>query len=227
MRKISFWASHHIWISRLMIVFFIYPLLNFTGWIVGDLLSASGIFINLSAGWILSIICLILFALYPRKRSSDGKHFYNHRKWIHMALAACTFCFVVLSGNQSGIAESSFSSHATEVLNKNAGSHIKPSLKKEKKKFFKKLIRDFRNKYKKSDDAGKAALIALAVLVALLLIVLLGSLACSIACSGSEALAYIVFFVGLAGIIFLLVRLIRRISKGPAKPTVTTPTKET
>jgi hypothetical protein len=45
----------------------------------------------------------------------------------------------------------------------------------------------------------------------------LGGLACSISCSGSEALAFIVFFIGLGGIIFGSIKLIQRIKRGPKK----------
>ena len=90
-------------------------------------------------------------------------------------------------------------------------------LKKEKKNFIKKFVKNIRNKYKNGSKSDKTGMIILAIFVALVLFVLLALLTCSIACSGAEALAYVLFFVGLGAIIYGLLRVIRRISTGAPK----------
>jgi hypothetical protein len=47
------------------------------------------------------------------------------------------------------------------------------------------------------------------------LIFLIGGLACNIICLGAELLGYIVLVVGIAGVIFGLVKLIQRVKRGP------------
>ena len=59
------------------------------------------------------------------------------------------------------------------------------------------------------------------VVLALIAIFGLSLLSCNIACSGSEGLAYAVFFLGLGAVIFGLVRWIRHIKKGVRKTNTT------
>lgn len=62
---------------------------------------------------------------------------------------------------------------------------------------------------------NKGLLIVLVILLSLALTFLLAGLACSLSCNGQEGLAYLVFFGGMALVIFLAVILIRNISEPP------------
>ncbi len=67
------------------------------------------------------------------------------------------------------------------------------------------------------ETSGKAWKIALAIIAMVGLIYLLAALACSLSCSGSDAAAIIVGTLGLTGIIFGFVLLMKRIRRGPKK----------
>jgi hypothetical protein len=215
MRKVSSWAKSHVVATRLLIIFLVYPLLNLTGWITGIILSTGNITLGPGWGYVLSSLTFILFAAYPDRKKKAG---YWHRKTFDVLLVATCFGFIVLTGNQLSSPSPgqglSFRAYASEKPAKARTTEAK-TIKKEKG--LGKLFRKFKQAYKKTNNAGKAALIFLSVLVALFLISLLGALACNIACGGSEALAYAIFFLGLGGIIFALVKVIHRILKGPVK----------
>jgi hypothetical protein len=212
MRKISSWARLHKWPARLIIILIIYPLLNFTGWCLGALLEEGGLHLDLSWGYVLSLPVLLLFIFYPSKNAGSS---YCRRKIFDLSLATISFCFMVLTGN--GLAGDntmqgfSTSGHAA-VSSGTVATASKPELRK---KGLRKLLKQLRAHYKDGNGAGKAALIILSILLAMGLVILLAGLACGVACGGAEALAYVIFFVGFAGIVFGLVKLIQRISRGP------------
>jgi uncharacterized membrane protein len=82
------------------------------------------------------------------------------------------------------------------------------------KKEIRQSVRAIIKKQKTAEGSGtKVILIVVTILVSLLLVFLLAGLSCSIACSGSEALAYVVFFLGTFGIVFGAVRIIKSIQK--------------
>ena len=91
----------------------------------------------------------------------------------------------------------------------------KPFSKKELKKKLKNKWKEFRKHYKESTKGEKTALIILSVIIAAGLLLLLAGLSCEISCSGSEGAAIAVGLLGTGLIIFLLVRVIQRINRGP------------
>ena len=82
---------------------------------------------------------------------------------------------------------------------------------KEKLKMIKDQVRTVKQN-KDTTKGEKTALIILSVLIAIGLLLGLAALSCSISCGGSEALAIIVALAGTFLIVFLLVRIIKRIS---------------
>jgi hypothetical protein len=214
MRKVSSWARSHVMATRLLIIFLVYPLLNLTGWITGIILSSGNIALSPGWGYVLSFLTFILFAAYPRGKKAH----YWYRKTLDLLLVATCFGFIVLTGNHlsspSPAQGLSFPAYASEQPANARTADVKTT---KKEKGLRKIFRKFQRAYKKTNAAGKAALIFLAVLVALFLISLLGALACNIACGGSEALAYAILFLGVGGIIFALVKVIHRILNGPPK----------
>ncbi|HSN09940.1 MAG TPA: hypothetical protein VLS85_12950, partial [Hanamia sp.] len=105
--------------------------------------------------------------------------------------------------------------------NSSARKKIGQLSKKENRKHLRTVIKEIRKKYKATSNSGKTIYIILVVLGAVFLSFLMLGLACNIACSGSEALAYIVGFVGIGAIIFGAVKLIQRITRGTHEKTQT------
>jgi hypothetical protein len=239
MKKISYWAKHHPWSSRIIIVLsFIF--LTALGIFTGDLLNQLGIFF--SPVWIVVFTGIyIAGALAYPARSLKGTKlaaaaFYVRQKGCDLLLTASTFCMIVYFSNQPGelfifsaplsataplsgpvpsdsIAKPYKSIAAFNASMKDKNGH---TLKwKERKKLLKEQIRAI-----KSSDAskgGKTALIILSVLVAAGLILLVLGLACELSCSGSEGAAILVGVGGIGLVIFLLVITIRGINRKQKK----------
>lgn len=220
MLKISHWAKDHTWVTRLFIIFLIYPLLNITGFFLGDLLESQGFHFSALWGYVLSLLVLFLIFIYPPgNKTSGNQNIYARRKTLDVLLSSATFLFILTTGNQlsSGHQFNSIPiTHASTVSLDPAPSSENSKFKKQKK-IVRKWIKDVRKKYREADKGTKIVLTILAVFVAVLLILLLGALACTIACGGSEAIAFILFFLGTGGIIFGLVKVINSIHKGPKK----------
>ncbi|HEY0355009.1 MAG TPA: hypothetical protein VGC29_02325 [Flavisolibacter sp.] len=215
MKRISAWARDHVWSTRFIIVLLIYPLLNITGWLFGMILFEEGVHINEAFYYVLSLILLVLIVFYPDKQNKYiFKNFYLRRKLHDVLLATTTFCLVTVTGNHFTSVQPGTNNpvHASVYYSSNTTNIEKPV--KEKKKL-KKFLKDLKKKYKSLSKAEKTGLIIIVIVVAVLLIFLLGALACNIACAGSEGLAYVVFFLGLGGIIFGAVKIIQSIKKKP------------
>lgn len=216
MKRISFWASKHKTATRIFIVLAYIPL-NILGLYLGTLLTESDV--SLSPGYIYSVFLLIIATVFLYNKQFS----YYKRKLADFSLGVLTFAGICFYGNQvsnqtpvfpfSGLTVAvslSNYSNLTEIKKSN------PSKEKLSKKEFKTLRKNIRKQ--KNDGSGtNVLLIVLTIIVALGLLALLASLSCTIACNGSEALAWIVLLLGTFGIVFLAVRIIRRIKKGPRK----------
>ena len=224
MRTLVYWARDNRWKARIIIIFLIYPLLNLTGWLLGDLLSYHHIHISQAWCYPLSIFFLLLFLVYPFRADKKYRHFYPWKRTVDALMIIASFSFILIRGNNfnsPGVQQYAVtSSYAASQLTSNTSTEPSAKPAKEKKKALKKFLQNLRKKYKNMSREEKTGLIILAVFVAVLLIFGLFALTCSIACSGAEGLAYVVFFLGLGGIIFGLVRVIRRIKLGPRKKKV-------
>lgn len=231
MKKISIWASHHRWASRLLIVG-LYMLLNVVGFVAGDIIFSNGIIIS---GWIIYGIALVFLAaviLYPsRKEKTSYNNFYRYQKLTDLCLITTTFLLVVSYGNHNNTTQPvnnspfyttlSFASTSFPATDKSENPAVKK--KKDRKTLRQKLranIHLLRQEYRSASSGEKAALIVVSVLVALLLFFLVASLSCNLSCSGSGGAATVVLIFGTGLIIFLLVRVIKRINRGkPIPPT--------
>lgn len=218
MKKISLWAKHHKWTSRILIVFILYPLLNITGWMLGEMFFLEGFLVPVNYGYILSLFFIALLFYYP----TGFRNNYSRRKLFDFLLIATTFLFVFLSANNAGRLTPETSLASTAHASLISANSLDPSpgsstIKKNEKKTLKKFIKNLRKKYKQASPATKGLLIFLTILVALGLAVGVASLSCSLACGGSEGLAYVVLFLGLGGIVFGAIAVIKRITKGKKK----------
>ena len=219
MRKISFWASKHKKATRLLIVLAYFPL-NFLAIYLGSLLSESNFFFAPYFIYTVFILIITTIFLYNNRFS------YYKRKFADFSLGLLTFLGICYYGNQvsnqtpvfpfSGLTVAvSLSNHSNLIETK----ELTPFKEKISKKEFKVLKKNIRQQ--KDNGSGKnVLLIVLTIILAAGLIALIASLSCTIACNGSEALAWIVLLLGTFGIVFLAVRIIRRINKGPRNPQV-------
>ncbi len=81
-----------------------------------------------------------------------------------------------------------------------------------------------RQEYKDATKGERTALIVLSILIALGLLSLVAALSCNLSCSGSEGGAAVVAILGTGLIIFLLVKIIKRINRGKPKEETSTTT---
>lgn len=236
MKKLSIWAKGHKWQSRIIIVSS-FILLTGCGILAGSLLDE----LNVRLPFALLAAFILLFVIaglsYPvRKRLAREKEkngYYIKQKTCDLLLTASTFFMIVCIANHPAQSLQ----FSAPVFNPVMGSipvvpkdsvkrsylplaELKKSMKdkngkllkwKERKKLLKTQVRAIHRSAELS-DGGKAALIVLSILVAVALVVGIGALSCSISCGGSEGLAIIVFILGITGVAFLLVYVIKRIT---------------
>lgn len=231
MRKLSGWAKLNPWKARLLIVALYVPL-NFMAVAWGIMLSDSSFnFPNTT----LVVVCILTLVLLQLRIQFMRRHHdsYRIRKSIDFAMLALTFFTVAyVSSDRTSpqhIVSPAYSLQLKlQTTSKNIDhnlhgqSKVKPG--KERTSLIKKFLRKAVKFYFKRNDTEKALLIAASVLIALALLVLLAALACSIACSGAELLALLVFILGTAGIVFLLIFVINRITR--RKPKAPPPVEE-
>ena len=233
MKQISYWAKKHIWQSRLLIIL-IYILLNIIGIFTGTLLNEVNVFVP----GIYFIACIIftiaLWIWYPHRqnanRSVKPSVLYTRRKLFDFSLGAVTFLMIIYAGNNLGhLFIKSESAQASNIIrfSKDTAIYNNPIIKnfitgiksmdvsklsqREKLRLIKDQIKAIKQD-KENSKSAKILLITLSVIIALGLLYGLAALSCSISCSGSEALAIIVAIGGTVLIIFLLVRVIKRIT---------------
>ena len=226
MKKIAFWARENKQTARLTIVI-CYILLNVIGLFLGDVIHSLNVELTPLFLAIAISLTLIGWMIYPSKfRRKDYRNYFWHQKAADLILVSTTFLFVVYLGNSLNSNWNSLRNplQAASIVNTNNSTNVRTSpvakttvSKKSLRKKIRAEIKRLRKAYKESSKADKTAYIIFAVLIAATLTVVLGAAACSISCSGSEALALVVFFVGLGGIVFGLIKWIQRITRGKPK----------
>lgn len=231
MKKISFWASGHVKTARLLIVF-IKLLLAAMAYYAGMALYKNEIILPSGAIYFFTFLVLLLvIAVYPdRKKTALSKNLvYIKQKTCDFILPLLSFLIIVTMVN-TGNTVSSYPGAYSITIMKNptaqeilASGKTKESLTRTEKKILKKEFFKQLKIYAAAkitgdkETSGKAWKIALAIIVMVGLIYLLAALACSLSCSGSDAAAIIVGTLGLTGIIFGFVLLMKRIHQGSKK----------
>ena len=236
MKKISIWANLNRNRARALIVVMkltLAVMAYYTG------ISLYNMQVVLPAGNIDAIIgTLVLAAIvfYPSKKhtASEKKFRYLKQKCCDFVLAACSFVMIATMVNTPEaiiqLSPEAYGSsiiikkgeRATEIL-KTLDTREKASLShKEKRILRKEFVRQLKvyavaaatgNK-QKSDDALK---IILVIIGALGILYLLSALVCGLSCSGSDTAAIIIGLLGLVAVIWGVVVLIKRITRGPKK----------
>lgn len=232
MKKISFWACHHRFQARLLILL-IYIFLNGIGLFLGDVLFSSGITIPAFLIYATCFAFVLACGIYPLKKDkAHYKNFYRRKKLTDLLLSATTFFLIISFGNHYNNTRAILSSpyqsvyalesnpaptYFNEKFNKAEPGVKKKSGIKSLKQKLRENIRLLRKEYKNSSNGEKTALIILSILVAIALLFLLAALSCSIACGGAEGAAIVVALLGTALIIFLLAKVIKGINRGKPK----------
>ncbi len=220
MKKISLWASQHIFLSRFFIITS-HLLLTLLAFIIADILPA--LHISYKGKYFYSIVIIIAALLYPDKKERQRyKNFYQRQKILDFVLVF--FGFLLMISLFTGFQQKSASGNITTLVFANVT--VRPAaentnIKKQKaakqisKKSFRKALKNqiakFRKEYKETSKAGKILLIILLVFVASGLAAGVAAWSCSLSCSGSEALSIVVLIFGMGGIIFGSIKAIQAI----------------
>jgi hypothetical protein len=232
MKNISYWASCHVKTARLLIIcikFLLAAIAYYTG------IALYKMQIILPSNIIYSIsffALLIVIAGYPSKRktATTKKNIYIKQKICDFVLPLSSFLVIATMVNNSNVVPSSSGVYGSAVIKHPTAQQILASGKtkealtgKEKRVLKKEFFKQLKNYAAATlsgdkDNAGKAWKIILAIIAAVGLLYLLAALVCSLSCGGSDALAILVGILGLAGIIWGLVALIKRIQHGPKQP---------
>ena len=238
MKKISYWAKKHIWQSRLLIIL-IYILLNVIGVFIGKLLNEVNVILPQFYFIACIIITIALWIWYPDRQNAKpgfaSSALYVRRKLFDFSLGAVTFLMIIYAGNNwEHLFIKSESAQASKIipLSKDSAIYNNPLIKnfiagiksmdasklrqREKLRLIKDQLKAIKH-YKDTSKGDKTLLIVLSVIIALALLYGLAALSCSLSCSGSGALAIIVAIGGTFLIIFLLIRMIKRLSNPPEK----------
>ena len=225
MKKLAFWARAHKRAARITIIT-CYLFLNVIGIFLGDVIHSLNIEFTPLFFVTAILMTLLGWMIYPAKSGKKNyRNFFWRQKSADLILVSATFLFLVYMGNalNSNFNSMRNATQAASIVHPTTSVVTTPSVEKNsvsKKSLRKKIRSEFkslRKAYKESTKSQKTIYIILAVLAAAGLTYLLAGASCSIACSGAEALAYVVFFVGLGAIVFGLVKLIQRISRGKPK----------
>ena len=225
MKNLAFWARENKNTARATIIIS-YVLLNLIALFLGDVIHSLNIEFTPLFFLFALIMSLVGWMIYPSKnRKKEYRNFFVRQKSADLLLVSATFLFTIYLGNTLNKQENFYRNpvQAISIVHPNtkniiSGTQAKVTLsKKSLRQKIRAEFKSIRKAYKDSSKSQKTTYIILAVLGALVLLYGLAGLSCSIACSGSEALAYVVFFLGLGGIIFGLVKLIQRITRGKPK----------
>lgn len=213
MYHLSRWANAHLWQARLLIIG-IHVVMTILALRLGLRLFLHGFHFSDVAQILFVGIFLLGWMVYPisRQRSS-----YVRQKSSDFVLAFSTFLMLTAVGNQiPGFLEINISpkeTRATLIVLKEKPESKSAFPLKEVRKYAKNYFKKRLEKLQKEKAEGRQTLlIILTIIGALGLLYLLSGLACSISCNGAEGVAIAVFIAGLAGIVWLTILLIRKIT---------------
>ncbi|MDQ3551217.1 MAG: hypothetical protein M3413_06790 [Bacteroidota bacterium] len=227
MRKLSKWARQNPWYARITIVLS-YIVLNALGFFIGKAFLDWHLKIS---GFLIYPICflfLFLLAFYPLKRNREQyKNYFRTQKMFDFFLVASSFILIICYSNQSISFTSPFNGSTALAVEPASVYKIEKtiSIKKNKKSFskqmrqhLKKMYSKIKHEYKTSTRGEKIALITLSVIVALILMYLVAAISCNLSCSGADGAAVVVLLLGFGAIIYFLIKIIQRISRGKPLP---------
>ena len=226
MKNLSIWASRHLTTSRIVIALS-KVLLIALSFVLGIQFFLADIELKPKIVLGAAVIFCLSFLTYPvQKRISGLWRYTYHRRVRHdVLLLAMTFVILVSGANQFAfrITKETPGAPMVRLVVHSSSHNVSPSTTKEARKEFRKNIRenlkqlkaDWKQAKQDGNNTGvKVVLIFFTVVLALGLFFLVGSISCQLSCNGNDGLAAIVLVLGVAGIVFLSVFLIRKILKG-------------
>ena len=230
MKTIAYWAARHVWKARIL-----FASLSALNLLIAIGLGVLFFLMDIEVPVIFIWICIAAFVfalfLYPVRSGSKGKagRFYKRKISQFVMIMSC----VIITSGYIGfhLAQPEFleTNGATEFLPivynadtpDQVGKKFSRMQFRKLKKALKTRIRDFKQQLKSTSGKQKdgepkkwqgVVLIVLAMLTTVLLGLIVASLSCSLFCSGSNALGYLVLFLGAFGVIFLGIIMIRAIT---------------
>jgi hypothetical protein len=226
MKNLSYWASRHLTTSRILIAIS-KLLLIALAFVLGIQFFLTDIDLKPKMALGAAVIFCLTYLTYPVKQRVSGllKYTYHRRVRHDVLLIAMTFVILACGANQFAfrITEEAPPTPIVRLVVNSPDVHVSPSSSKEIRKEIRKNIRhqlkQMKESWKQSRQGGnstavKVFLIFLTLVFAFGLFVLVGSVSCQLSCNGNEGLAWIVLVLGVGGIIFLSVFLIRKILQG-------------
>lgn len=230
-KEIARWSARNSWSARLLLFTaqLTLALLAFAmgGWLVDLNIHLSPLLL-----WSSIIIALLIFIVYPSKKSAFKN--FAWRKTCDGLLAVCSFLMLLQQSNQShttgtapllqafsGSSLASFPANYDKPttslksgMKEKAGGLYGKLLKwNQKKRLLEKKFNNLSKVGKSPTPAEKALYTVLGIIGAVLLFYLVALAACALSCNGAETAAVIVAIVGIGGIIFLLALLFRHLYK--------------
>lgn len=243
MLNLSYWAKKHVFYARILLVFLklllaglafvLSRLLNAANWQIPELVIGTTV-----------IVFFLVIIFYPDKQVKKINFYraFVYRKTCDCLLAAVSFVLLThlfqqgnvnsfYNSNSSAIAAMSTTikpiepPSAEQILKSLNEGRDKKTLTHQEKRILKKEFKRQLGVWVKAALKGdketkrKAGLIILAIIGALGLLALVGLLACNVSCNGADGAAIVIAVLGLAGVIWGLIAVIRRIKRGPKKKT--------
>jgi protein-S-isoprenylcysteine O-methyltransferase Ste14 len=231
MKKISFWAKKNP-AKAISTIILCHILLFILAIFIGN--TSSNNLINISYGWVgvagIVFVAAIFFYPHHTNKKNDIHQNYNYQKACDFAIIFSGFIMLSIGVHQLNM-NKTVATSATAAAIITTNTEKKPSAKeilasgkkgnaltKQEKKILKVELKHqlkiWSKAQRKGDDTEQknAGLIILAIIGAIGLSLILMYLVCAIACGGAEGAAIFVGIFGLAGIIWLTVFLIKRIT---------------
>ncbi len=231
MKTVSYWAYRHVksaWLLIACIKILLAALAYYTGVLLYkmEIILPPGIIYPTAM-----LILLVVIAVYPdRKKSTLSKKlFYARQKACDFMLPCCCCLVMITMVNNGHLVTGYRDVYGVDIVKNKTAAEILTSGKtrdqlnrKEKKilkKEFYKQLKIYAVAKITGDEAtsGKAVKVILAIVAMVGLLYLLAALACNLSCSGSETAAALVAIIGITGVIFGFVLVMKRIHRGPKK----------
>ena len=226
MQKISYWASCNINSARFLIVT-IKILIAALAYYTGMALYKMQLILPAAEIYFFTLVLLIATVIfYPLEKK---KLHYIKQKICDFILPLCAFLVFTIWVNNANVVNTSAVAYGSSIVKHPTAQEILKSGKikaslsvKEKrilkKEFFKQLkVYAAATVTGNKAKAGEAWKIILAIIALLGLLYLLAALVCSLSCGGSDAAAVIVGVLGLAGLIWGFIALMKAINRKPKK----------
>jgi uncharacterized membrane protein len=233
MQKISVWAKHHQITARFYIAC-IRLLLAVLAYYVAVTLTQIKIFIPAAPVYAAALLLLVTgVLLYPviANKKEFKYQFYVRQKFCDFIIPLSAAIVFITWVNNAGNTNASYASGKASIVIKPTAEQIlksgktKETLTRQEKRILKK---EFFHQLKiyagavltgDKEKSAQAWKIILAIVGLVGLLFLLAALACSLSCNGSDAAAVIVGVLGLAGLIWGFIAILKAIKRGPKKKT--------